>query len=50
MPLIALIIAGVLFRHSDSLMHIDASVYLEGLLLAPTGFMAWLFRRIPVEQ
>jgi len=37
--MIVFIVAGVLFRHSDSLMHIDASVYLAGLLLAPTGFV-----------
>lgn len=37
--MIAVIVAGILFRHSDTLMKIDASVYLVGLLLAPTGFV-----------
>ena len=37
--MIIVIIIGILFRHSDSLMQIDARVYLAGLLLAPTGFV-----------
>ncbi|RKZ46162.1 MAG: transporter [Gammaproteobacteria bacterium] len=37
--MIVIIVAGILFRHSDTLMQIDASVYLAGFLLAPTGFV-----------
>ena len=39
LAIIAVIVAGVLFRHSDTLMQINASVYLAGLLLGPTGFV-----------
>ncbi len=37
--MIAVIIAGILLRHSDTLMQTDISIYLAGLLLAPTGFV-----------
>jgi BASS family bile acid:Na+ symporter len=37
--MIAVIIIGILLRHSDTLMQIDARVYIAGLLLAPTGFV-----------
>ena len=37
--MIFVIVAGIVFRHSDTLMQIDARVYLAGLLLAPTGFV-----------
>ena len=37
--MIIVIIIGILFRHSDTLMQIDGRVYLAGLLLAPTGFV-----------
>lgn len=36
--MIIVIVVGILLRHSDTLLEIDISVYLAGLLLAPTGF------------
>lgn len=36
--MIVVIVVGILLRHSDTLVQTSISVYLAGLLLAPTGF------------
>ena len=41
--MIIVITIGILFRHFDTLMQIDARIYLAGLLLAPTGFVLGYF-------
>jgi hypothetical protein len=53
--IIVVIVAGVLFRHSDTLTQIKPSVYLAGLLLAPTGFVlgylsAWALGLVRVQR
>ena len=37
--MILVIMIGILYRHSEIFMQIDASIYIAGLLLAPAGFV-----------
>ena len=53
--MIVVIVAAILLRQSDTLMQISASVYVAGLILAPTGFAlgylsAWALGLVRVQR